>query len=118
MSNNTHTIAEQYLDEMLEAENTLDYSLFVKHFEKQHIENFGESKFKKDMFAIREDLGDYKGREYLGALTGFHNPDNPNKYPNCTRYVWKGIFEKNETLIIVGIHEKDGVHYVNECIYR
>lgn len=112
------SIAEQYLDEMLAAEATDDYELFVKRFEKQGIVDFGESKFKKDMYAIREDLGNYRGREYFGSLKGFNNVDNPDRHPGCVRHVWKGIFEKNETIITVGIHERDGVFYVNEIMYR
>lgn len=111
-------IAEQYLDEMLEAEATSDYDLFVKRFEKKDLANFGASRFKKDMYSIREDLGHYKSREYLGSLKGFSNADNPDKHPGCRRYVWRGVFEKNETIITLGIHEIDGVLYVNEIMYR
>ncbi|MFT2112003.1 hypothetical protein [Marinomonas sp. 2405UD68-3] len=118
MSHTLQSIAEQYLDEILEAESKLNYSLFIKRFEQKDVTNFGESKFKKDMYAIREDLGEYQDREYLGALKGINNIDYPDRHPNCVRHVWKGIFEKNETVIIVGIHEKDGVHYVNECMYH
>ena len=100
---------EQYLDEMLAAEASLDYRSFIARFEKQDVVDFGESQFRKDMYAIREDLGEYRNREFLGALEGFKNVDCRDRHPGCRRFVWKGIFEKNETLIVVGIHEKDGV---------
>lgn len=115
---NTQKIAEQYLDEMLEAEESVDYQSFVARFEKQDVANFGQSRFKKDMYSIREDLGEYRSREYLGALKGFNDVDRSDRHSGCTRHVWRGIFEKNETLIVVGIHEKDGVYHVNEFTYR
>lgn len=115
---NTQAIAEQYLDEMLDAEESLDYQSFVARFEKEDVLNFGESRFKKDMYAIREDLGEYRSREFLGSLKGFENVDYPDRHPGCIRFVWKGVFEKNETLIVVGIHKKEGVSYANEFTYR
>lgn len=50
---NTRAIAEQYLDEMLAAEASMDYQSFVARFQKQDVANFGESRFKKAMYAIR-----------------------------------------------------------------
>lgn len=110
--------AEQYLDEMLDAEKAVDHQRFIKRFETKYVENFTESRFRKDMRSIREDLGDYRGREFLGCLKGFEDPDRLRKYPGCKRYVWKGIFEKNETLMVVGIYEKDGEIYANEFVYN
>ncbi len=103
---------------MLAAEASLDYRSFVARFEEQDVSSFGESRFKKDMYAIREDLGEYRRREFLGALKGFSNVDYPDRHRGSMRFVWKGIFEKNETLIVVGIHKKDGVFYTNEFTYR
>ncbi|MEE9322323.1 MAG: hypothetical protein V3U76_17925 [Granulosicoccus sp.] len=114
----TQKIAEQYLDEMLDAEETVDYQSWTKRFEKQDIANFGESRFKKDMYLIREDLGEYRSREFLGLLKGFKDVDHVDKHPGCIRYVWRGNFERNETIIVVGVHERDGVLYVNEFSYR
>jgi hypothetical protein len=110
--------AEQFLDEMLDAEEKLDYQLFVKRFEKKDVDNFGESRFTKDMYAIRTDLGAYQSRKFLGALNGYEDADNAGRHPGCIRYVWRGIFEKNETLMIMGIHAKDGIFYVNEFMYH
>lgn len=111
-------IADDYLDEMLEAEDKLDYQMFVQRLEKRDVDNFGESRFTKDMYSIRTDLGAYKSREFLGSLNGFQNVDSPDRHPECVRYVWRGLFEKNETLIIVGIHKKDDVFYVNQFTYN
>jgi len=117
-TNKAEDIVEQYLDEMLEAEANLDLDGFVKRFEPQDISGFGESRFKKDMYAIREDLGGYVSREYLGSLKGFANPDRDDARPDSVRHVWRGVFEKNETLIVVGVHESCDVLHVNEFTYR
>ncbi|MEE9334595.1 MAG: hypothetical protein V3U65_10940 [Granulosicoccaceae bacterium] len=113
-------MAEQYLDEMIEGEALGDagYELFTKRFDPDTLKDFGPSRFKKEVLCIKEDLGEYKSREYLGALKGFVDVDDPDKHPNCIRYNWRGIFEKNETLITVGIHEQDGKYVVNETMYR
>lgn len=59
------------------------------------MEDFGPTRFRKELLCIREDLGNYKSREYLGALKGHVDLDNPES----VRFSWRGIFEKNETLI-------------------
>ena len=112
------SFAEEILSEMIEAESsdTGDYDLFVKHFDK--VDDFGPTRFKKELMCIREDLGDYKDREYLGALKGHVGPDNPDKYPESIRFNWRGIFEKNETLITLGLYKKDGKFVVREIMYR
>ncbi len=113
-------MAEQYLDEMIEAESSEqgDYELFTKRFAPDILKDFGPSRFKKELMCIAEDLGSYKSREYLGSLKGHIDADNPDKHPGCIRYNWRGIFEKNETLITLGIHVQDDVYYVNEIMYR
>jgi len=111
-------LAEEILDEMIEAESTDDgdYELFTKHMD--NVDDFGPSRFKKELMMIREDYGNYKSRVYLGSLKGHVNPDNPNKYPGLVRFNWRGIFEKNETLITLGLYERDGKHVVKEIMYR
>jgi len=113
-------IAEQYLDEMIQAEleENADYEMFTQRFDKESLKDFGPSRFKKEMLCVNEDLGRYKSREYLGSLNGFVDPDDPDKHPGCIRYNWRGIFEKNETLITLGMHIVDGEYYVNEIMYR
>jgi len=113
-------MAEQFLDEMLEAEREEngDYELCTRRFDKKTLKDFSPSRVKKEMMCIREDLGSYKSREYLGSLKGTIDADDPDRHPGCIRYNWRGIFEKNETLITLGIHVRDGVYYVNEIMYR
>ena len=113
----TRATAEQYLDEMLAAEGDDDYAAFTRRFEQKDLEDYGESRFRKDMYAIREDFGEYRDREYLGSLKGFVDADQPDRHPGGVRHVWRGIFEKNETVIVVGLHERDGTVHVNEIMY-
>ena len=103
-------VAEKFLDEMLEADRVGDYEGFIKRFDKDDIEGFDEETFQKDVSHMRDDLGPYKSRTYLGSLNGFKD----DKHPRCLRFIWRAIYEKNEALIIVGIHEIGDVWYVNE----
>ncbi len=103
-------VAENLLDEMLEADRIGDYEGFIKRFDKNDLEGFDEEFFQKDVSQMREDLGPYKSRSYLGSLISF----NDVKHPRCLRFVWRAIYEKNEALIVVGIHKIGGVWYVNE----
>ena len=112
----TRATAERYLDEMLAAESDTDYRAFTRRFEPKDLEDFGESRFKKSMYAIREDLGEYRDREYLGSLRGFVDADRPDRRPGGVRHVWRGVFEKNETVIVVGLHERDGKVHVSEIM--
>ena len=122
---NTHTAelnrnlqrAEQFLDEMIEAENEQSYEKFTQRFEKKYLVGFLERDFLKDMRSIREDMGGYIRREFLGCVSGKKHSDD-NRYPNLVRYVWRGFFEKNEVLITLGIYSIDGAHYVCEARYR
>ncbi len=117
MKHDSVAIAEQYLDEMLEAEANSDHSAYVKRFEEQDLEDFGESTFRKEMFAIREELGQYTSREYLGSMKGNVNADCPDRYPDRIRHVWRGRFEKNDVIIAICLHERDGTFYVSENMY-
>jgi hypothetical protein len=105
-------IAEEYLTEMLEADRVSDYEGFVKRFDKVDLEGFDKDVFLNDTQQMREDLGTYKKRLYLGFLNGFKD-DN---HPKSLRFVWRAMYEKNEALIVVGIHEKCGVWYVNDNV--
>lgn len=109
--------AEQFVDEMLEGEAELSYPKFTRRFEKKYLVEFTERDFKRDMRNIREDFGDYVRREFLGCLNGNTHPDTGVNYPNQLRYVWRGIFTKNELLMIAGIYSKDGTHYVSGFRY-
>ena len=103
-------VAEKYLDEMMEADRADDYEGFIKRFDKVDLDGFNEEIFHNDAKLMREELGLYKSRSYLGSLNGFKD----DTHPRCLRFVWRATYEKNEALIVVGIHEIDGIWYVNE----
>lgn len=44
--------------------------------------------------------------------------DHEGKHTGCIRYVWKGIVERNETLIVVGFHERNEMFHVTEFMYH
>lgn len=105
-------IAEAFLSEMLEADRLGDYEGFVKHFDGADLEGFNESLFLEDTELMRDELGAYKDRSFLGSLEGFQCEE----HPGALRFVWRGIYEKNEALIILGMHKKAGAWRVNENV--
>jgi len=122
---NTHTAelnrnrerAEQYLDEVLEAEKEASYEKFTQRCEKKYIVSFTEAKFLRDLRNIREDYGDYVSREFMGCVAAEKRERDP-RTENMVRYVWRGIFEKNDVLITMGIYYKDGTYYMDGCCYQ
>jgi len=103
-------IAEKYLAEMLEADRDGDYLSFIKHFETVDSKEFNENVFLRDVESMREELGAYKEHVYLGSLNCFHE----DSHHRSLRFVWRGIYEKNDAIIVLGIHQKDDIWYVNE----
>lgn len=106
-------IAEKFFDEMLEAEGANDYKAWIRRFDHSDLVDFDESIFARDIKQMNEDLGAYQSRVYLGSLDGFKNEN----HPESIRFVWKGTFEKNEMVMVVGIHKKDQAWYVHQCQY-
>ena len=66
------------------------------------------------------EISTYSSSGFSGGLhlKGHVDPDYPDKHPECIRYNWRGIFEKNETLITLGLHKKGDKYLVNEIMYR
>ena len=104
--------AEQFVDELNEGVQELNYAKFTQRFEEKFLINIPEIAFKKDMEESREEVGAYIGREFMGTLGGVKRVGD-DRYPNLVRYVWRCYFEKKEVLLHVGIYEKDGTHYVS-----
>ncbi|RBP79157.1 hypothetical protein EBI01_17625 [Marinomonas rhizomae] len=107
-------IAEKFLKEMLKADDTGNYELFIKHYEREDLIDFSPERFEQDIKQMHARNGKHMGYEYFGTLKGYHN----GNYDNCYRFVWKGIYEKREALITIGIHYKDGTWYINESSVR
>ena len=105
-------VAEKYLTEMLEADRIGNYEAFIKRFDSADLAGFNEIIFHKDIELMGKDLGAYQNRTFLGSLKGFKSESRPR----CLRFVWRATYEKNEALIILGIHTKNGVWYVNENV--
>jgi hypothetical protein len=109
----TRQTAEAYLDEMIDAQRRRDYEAWTRHYEKETLEDFDEADSLRAIDNDLANLGGYIRREYLGVVNG-----DQGEHQGCLRFVWRGIFEKNEAVIILGIHEKDGRFFVNENMYH
>ncbi len=124
---NTHTadiskqqqMAEQYLDEMLEAHSELNYAKMTKRMNKEDLEEYTEKEFLRHHADLNEDLGPYINREYLGSIDGvpFYEPAE-KKFPEAIRHVWRGVFEQHEVFIHVGIYTENGLRCVHEASFK
>ena len=105
--------AEQFLDEIIEGGAESSYKKFTQRFEEKYLVQFTNKRFLRQVRGIREDIGEYKSREFLGCVNGDTDPENMARYPNELRYLWRGVFEKNEVLMVAGIYCKDGTYHVS-----
>lgn len=123
---NTHTayiskrqqIAEQYLDEMLEGHLEMNYGKITKYVAEDELDDYTEKEFLRMHADLNEDLGPYVNREYLGAISGESRIETVQDYPEGIRHVWRGVFEKHEVFIHLGIFLKNGTHYVAEANFK
>ena len=104
--------AEKFVDELIEGLFEPDYKKFAHVFEEKFRIHIPEVEFEKKSREEREKVGAYFGREFMGTVAGTKRAGD-DRYPNLVRYLWRCFFEKNETLLKVGIYEKDGTHYVS-----
>jgi len=105
--------AEQFLDEMLGAGAEGSYKKFTQRFEEKYLVHFTEKVFRREMRGIQEEFGAYMGREFLGCLIGDTDPETKAKYPNELKYLWRGVFEKREVLMVACIYCKDETYHVS-----
>lgn len=110
-------IAEQFLDEMLEAAIELNYEKFTKSREQEYLVKFTKRHFERAARDIREDCGSFISREYLGATNELLT-DKEEGFPNSTKHIWRGVFEKGEVVIILNIYHKEGTYYVRRLNFR
>tara|TARA_R110001606_G_scaffold396782_1_gene571577 strand:+ start:2847 stop:3197 length:351 start_codon:yes stop_codon:yes gene_type:complete len=111
---NEKAIAENFLKKMLEADDTGNYELFIKHYEEKDLVDFSMERFQNDIKHMQAQNGMNLDYEYFGALQGYRD----DSHDNCFRFVWKGIYEKREALIVIGIHHKNDIWYINESSVR
>lgn len=103
-------IAEKYLKEMIEADDKGDYELFIKHIEESQLKGFSKEIFGADIKQMHARNGMNVGYEYLGSLKGMPQEDSEQS----VRFVWKGIYEKREAVIIIGIHKKNDTWFKHQ----
>ncbi len=102
-----YEVAERYLKEMLEADDTANFDLYTKRFEQKYLENFTQERFSNDIKHMHERNGMNTGYEFLCTMRNA-SLDGLDVF----RFAWKGIYEKRDALIDLGIYKKDGNWYV------
>lgn len=100
-------IAEAYLQEMLQADDTADFELYTKRYESTYLSEFTPEQFRRDIKGMQERNGRNTGYAFLGTLRNGHF-DGHEVY----RSVWKGVYEKRDAVIEMGVYEKAGVWFV------
>lgn len=109
-------IAETYLKQMLEADDSGNYDLYIKHFESKDLIGFTKERFDRDVKQMHERNGLNVGYEYFGSLKApREDSTSANGHYEGFRFIWKGIYEKREALIVIGIHKKDAIWYLNNA---
>lgn len=99
---------------MIAADAAKDYDAWLAPYDS----NFPDKDFTKEYFETDADemlaeIGVYVSREYLGCVKG-----DDEKHEGSLRFIWKGIYEKKEAIIIVGIHRREGKWYANEGMWH
>lgn len=106
-SNEALIMAEQYLQEMLEADDTKNFELYTRRYESRYLDGFTEDVFSHDIQHMHERNGMNKGYEYLSTLRSA-SLDGLEIH----RFAFKGMYEKRDALIDMGVYNKDGSWYV------
>ena len=98
------TIADPMLDNIFDGIKTEDYAKYSRDFDDTMREALPKKKFQKVNQEIRNQIGNYQYREYLGFL-------NKN---DMTIVLWKGRFDKtkDDILIKLVISKKDERYFV------
>lgn len=100
------TVAEQLLDELIEAEKNCDYKAWTKRWDTDIADDYSEQDFLSNMPETNERLGHYKSREYIGCVSF------DGRYGKTYEYAWKSQYEQNVAISTLEIYEKEGVVYV------
>jgi hypothetical protein len=94
-----------------EALKARDFETFNSHFDPTMSENFSQDDFDSDASEEQEDLGILKHHWYMGKVKG-----NQEEYPGSVRFVYGGTFTHAEGLIIMCVHERDDMLFLNEHV--
>ena len=100
-------IAEKYLKEMLKADDTGDFELFIKRYESKYLGNFSPEIHSSDIKHMHEKNGMNIGYEFLAKLRNYQTDDL-----DIFRFIWKGIYEKRDAVIEIAIYQKNGIWHV------
>lgn len=100
-------IAEKYLKEMLQADDAADFELYTKRYESKYLKEFTREIFDNDIAGMHRRNGANQGYEFLGQLRN-STLDGLDVY----RTVWKGIYEKRDAVIEMGVYKKAEQWYV------
>ena len=111
------SIAEEYIDELIEAVTEMNHKNLTQRFEEKSVTNFTEAQYLRDMRDISEDMGDYVRLDFWGCVAATKRL-NSDSYTNSVRYVWRGFFDKTEVIITVGIYQRGEAYHVYEARYR
>ena len=104
-------VAEKYLQEMLEADNTANFELYTKRYEEKYLINFSKDRFLDDIKGMHKRNGLNTGYEFLTALRN-------TKYDDLDifSFVWKGIYEKRDAVIELGLYKKNENWYIIQSV--
>ncbi len=109
MESDIYKVAEKFLYQLETAEKERDFEKYTSNFSRRMIDTFTKEMFLKELDEMAEEMGEYKERHFMCSLNDFK--------PHCTRFVWKVIFEKGETIVIIGIFAENGLYKINEHYY-
>ena len=116
-SNERLKIAEDLLDTVIESQQTKDYELVMQHVEEKYRERwFNERDFRLGLLRLEEDLGNYVTRTYFGSVKALAPHEHLREFPNCTRHIWRGQFDKAHIVIAMNVYEKNGVHFISDLM--
>lgn len=101
----TPAMANNILSGVLKGMSSRDYAVFTKNFTKDLKKNLTEKNFKIMNARLKEKIGAYKSRKYLGSI----------KKGPLTVYLWKAKYAKaanNDLILRLALGELDGKLYV------
>jgi hypothetical protein len=106
-------ISETYLKEMLKADDAGDFELYVKRYEKKYLKEFTHERFSNDIKYMHESNGLNTGYEFLSTLRN-SKVDDLDIY----RSVWRGVYEKRDAVIEIGVYKKNNIwHVIKSAVY-
>ena len=106
-------IAENFLNRLITARETADFQMVEDLIEEPYRAHWiDEEEFKRSLPRIDEDLGAYVSSTYYGSLRAMDH--TMEKFPDGTRHIWRGQFEKANTIIILKVYKKDGNYFVGD----